>query len=172
MVYELSTLAGRSKSSRLQDFLGSAPAAVKGALLTTRPGPPNRIPFASDNQLILFGGKGLNGQSVPIRTAMIAMPQRIPKRFFSRSACQLSFTDKAWRKTSRCSTPENLTVSARARRWVDVGMERDWSGWTRQFGGRSLFWRGSRCDGRGKATVRPDVGNKHLIWHVLKRRNY
>jgi hypothetical protein len=91
-------LAGRSRSSKPQEFL-SPPCVFRGALLTTRPGPPKRTPFASGSQLTLFGGKGFNGQSAPMRRAMIAMPQRIPRRFFSRSAPNLSFTDRAWRNS-------------------------------------------------------------------------
>src|SRR5271156_2541644 len=98
MVYEPSMLAGRSRSSKPQEFL-SLPSVFRGALLTTRPGPPKRTPFASGSQLTLFGGKGFNGQSAPMRRAMIAMPQRIPRRFFSRCAPNVSFTDRAWRNS-------------------------------------------------------------------------
>src|SRR5277367_795995 len=107
MVYELSMLAGRKRSSKLQDFLGSDPSAFKVALLTTRPGPPKRIPSAPGSQLTLFGGKGLSGHSVLIRTAMIAVAQRILRCFFSCTVCNLWFTDKTWHTRPRWYNPEN-----------------------------------------------------------------
>src|ERR1700730_5175017 len=106
MVVETSMLAGRSSSSRLHEFPASAPSARKGPLLKTSPGPPKRIPFPFRSQLTLLRGKGSNGQSVASKIAITAIPQRIARSLFSRTAIDLSFTDKVLRTTSDASLQE------------------------------------------------------------------
>src|ERR1700689_3886607 len=101
MVSDTPTLAGRSNSSRVQDFpLGFSCVGCKGPSLSTPPDCPNRSPFAAASQVTLFAGQGLKGHSVPKRTAAIATTEKIPMRFFSTTACDSSFTSDPWKTRS------------------------------------------------------------------------
>ena len=78
-------------------MLQDCPAGIScggssGVLLTTTPSRPKRSPSESGSQVTWFAGQGLKGHSVAQRTAKIAMTQRIPMRFLSGSADDLSFT--------------------------------------------------------------------------------
>ena len=87
-------LAGRSRSSRMYDSGPRVFTGRKGSLLVTRPALSNLIPLVPCNQVTPFRGKGLNGQSVAIKTAATATTQKAFVLFRCAGAAKSSFTGR------------------------------------------------------------------------------
>ena len=81
-------------------------AGLKGSLLTTRPAFSNLSPLVPCNQVTPFRGKGLNGQSVAIKTATTATTQKAFVLFRSPRAANCSVTGWTCASELGCSTQE------------------------------------------------------------------
>ena len=89
-------LAGRKKSSKVQESWAPMAGDFRGCLLTTRPPLLNLIPFAPVSQVTAFRGMGSNGQRVATRTARIAARDKAWALLGPAKAASRLFTERNW----------------------------------------------------------------------------